>query len=99
MKNTILNCPIGKRFSAWLVYRLCDLHTLLSLAQFQVEDWLQTLDPTTPVPARGCRAYGKAYTYDGKQVHEQVLKFRVIHADEVRFKQRRAEKAAKENAS
>lgn len=37
-----------KRYHGWLVHRLCDLHTLLDLALFRVEDWLRKLDPSRP---------------------------------------------------
>ena len=78
------------RLKIWVVHRLCDLHTRLSLWQFAVEDWLERLDPTVPVSPRGSRWSGKLYWYDGRHVHEQILKGRVIYGNELRYRQRRA---------
>lgn len=56
----------------WLVHRLCDLHTWLSLARFRVDDWLERLDPTVTTKAKG-----KLYWFDGNRVREQDLPMRV----------------------
>jgi hypothetical protein len=61
----------------WLVHRLCDLHTRLSLWRFGIDDWLERLDPTFPIPEvpplpQRC-IVGKLFWYDGRQVREQVL--------------------------
>jgi hypothetical protein len=78
------------RLKTWTVHRLCDLHTRLSLWQFDVEDWLERLDPTVPIPPKGCRTTAKMYWYDGHQVHSQVLKGRLIYGHELPFRERKA---------